>query len=365
MRRIKYFLLSVALFIFIIAINAKNDDYPYYVPYDANAEFSENPLLGDYAGKIVNESRGYFSRNSNCVAQVYPVDDNKFVIKFSERFDIRSDEYATTTGLKCDKKLIINSENVKGIIQNDSLTGKFYFEGSWYEFRMKKTLRLSPTMGEKALKNAIVLFDGSDYDEWEGLKEMPVKWKIVNGDQMEVVPVKHHTVPTNDILTERKFTDVFLHLEFRLPLMPKSSGQFRGNSGIKFQNVCEVQILDSYGLEGKWRECGALYRMAPPKVNMCWPPLTWQTYDIIYHAPKYDNKGLKINDGEITVYHNGKRIHYKYPLKQVPEKLEEGMKVFASSIVFQDHWYVLWFRNVWAIDLSKNNMLPEFINQLE
>ena len=282
-----------------------------------------------------------------------------------ERFDSRSEEYASIIGLKSGNEVIFNDETAKGTIVDDSLTGRFFFNKSWHEFVLKRILRQSPTLGEKAPENAIILFDGSGYDEWKGYEDTPVKWKIVNGNQMEIVPVKHHTYPKNSIFTKRKFADVFLHLEFCLPLMPESKGQYRGNSGIIFSEVCETQILDSYGLEGNWRDCGALYRISPPKVNACGPPLSWQTYDIIYHAPKYDKHGQRTGDGEISVYLNGKRIHYSYPLKQGHEKLEKGALKFASSIELQDHWYVLWFRNIWAVDLTKSNKLPEYINQLE
>ncbi|MEX0981955.1 MAG: DUF1080 domain-containing protein [Bacteroidales bacterium] len=354
-----------AVVLIAIEINAQNTDYPYFIPYDVTAKLSEQLFMGDYVGKVVSESPGHFRRYPDCVAQVYPVDDNKFTIKFMEKFDCRSDDYATITGLKIDNMVVFNNESAKGMIVNDSLTGQLFFDGRWHEFGLKKTMRQSPTEGENAPENAIVLFDGSDYDEWIGYEDAAIKWEIVNGDQMEILPVKHHTYPKNSIFTKRKFSDLFLHLEFRLPLMPESSGQYRANSGIIFNDVCEVQILDSYGLEGKWRDCGALYRISPPKVNACGPPLTWQTYDIIYHAPKYDKQGQRIENGEITVYHNGKRIHYKYPLKRGPEKLENGAVSFTTNIEFQDHWYVLWFRNVWVIDLTKSNMLPKYISQLE
>src|SRR5690606_33085953 len=118
------------------------------------------------------------------------------------------------------------------------------------------------------------------------------------------------TVTKDGLLTQgatssETFGDFMLHLEFRLPYMPAARGQARGNSGVYLQGRYEVQLLDSFGLEGKDNECGGLYRISAPKVNMCLPPLAWQTYDVDFTAAKFDPVGKKIAYAKIVAKHNG------------------------------------------------------------
>jgi hypothetical protein len=108
--------------------------------------------------------------------------------------------------------------------------------------------------------------------------------------------------------TRQSFGDARWHIEFRLPYQPHDSGQDRGNSGAYVMGVYEVQMLDSFGLEGRDNECGGVYSVKPPAVNMCLPPLAWQTYDIDVTAPRFENGG-KVKDARMTVRHNGVVIH--------------------------------------------------------
>ena len=112
------------------------------------------------------------------------------------------------------------------------------------------------------------------------------------------------------VLTKMPVDAFRLHLEFRTPYMPAARGQARGNSGVYIQQRYEVQILDSFGLEGVENECGGLYRQTRPDVNMCLPPLAWQTYDIWFTPPQFAADGkTKTANARITVLHNGVPIH--------------------------------------------------------
>jgi hypothetical protein len=113
-----------------------------------------------------------------------------------------------------------------------------------------------------------------------------------------------------------------------------------------------VQILDSFGLDLKFDDCGALYRTKAPDLNMCLPPLSWQTYEIEFHGARFNSKGEKIKNVEITVWHNGVKIHDHYELEN---KTGAGKQETAEALVtkLQDHGNPVRFRNLWIIDLNR------------
>ncbi len=141
-----------------------------------------------------------------------------------------------------------------------------------------------------------------------------------------------------------------MHLEFKLPYMPAARGQARGNSGCYLQGRYEVQILDSFGLEGKNNECGGIYEIKDPDVNMCLPPLAWQTYDIDYTAARYDASGGKTANARITVSHNGVVIHDNVELPRATRAapVKEGPE--PGPIYLQDHGNPVRFRNIWVVE---------------
>jgi hypothetical protein len=133
--------------------------------------------------------------------------------------------------------------------------------------------------------------------------------------------------------------------------MPEKRGQGRGNSGVYLQGRYEVQILDSYALEGRDNECGGIYKVGPPLVNMCAPPTQWQTYDITFRAPRFDANGKKIELSTLTVVHNGvtiqNEVKAKGPTTAAPDLTEKG----PGGIYLQDHGNPVEYRNIWLVEL--------------
>jgi hypothetical protein len=199
-------------------------------------------------------------------------------------------------------------------------------------FVMKKVQRESPTLGAAPPEGAIVLFDGSDTEQWEN-------GQLVDGAYLAA----------SSVATKRKLGDHKLHLEFRTPFMPTARGQARGNSGVYVQGRYEVQVLDSFGLEGADNECGGIYSIDRPQVNACFPPLSWQTYDMDFTAARYDDAGNKTQNGRITVRHNGIVIHDDIELEHdTPGRHGEGPG--PDALFLQNHGNPVVFRNIWIVE---------------
>lgn len=192
-------------------------------------------------------------------------------------------------------------------------------------------------------KDALVLFDGTNLDAWTKTDgKTPAPWKLVDGYAMEV--------KGGNIITKEKFGGSFeLHVEFRVPYMPDAKGQGRGNSGVYVQGRYEVQVLDSYGLDSKDDDCGAIYKVSKPKVNACKAPTVWQSYDIKFTAPKYDGD-KKVEPAEMTVYQNGVLIqdHVKINVDNTTAGLG-GKPNAPGPIMLQDHGNPVQFRNIWIV----------------
>ncbi len=196
---------------------------------------------------------------------------------------------------------------------------------------LHKVQRKSPTLGAKPPKGAIVLFDGKHADHWQKGK-VDERGLLVTG-----------------CTTKKLWQSFKLHLEFRTPYKPFGRGQDRGNAGCYIQRRYEVQILDSFGLKGEANECGGLYRQKTPDVNMAFPPLTWQTYDIDFTAAKFDDAGKKTAPAVITVKHNGVTIHDNYKLKnKTGAGRKEGPE--PGPIYLQGHGNPVFYRNIWIVE---------------
>jgi hypothetical protein len=195
-------------------------------------------------------------------------------------------------------------------------------------------------------EGAIILFDGKNLDNWTKTDgKTKATWKLLEGGVMEA--------HDGNIITTQKFDGHFkLHVEFRVPYMPKAKGQGRGNSGVYVQGRYEVQILDSYGLNSKNNDCGAIYEVAAPKVNACKAPTVWQTYDIEFTAPKCAD-GKKTEPARMTVRHNGVKIHEDAKIDTDNTRAGlGGDPCTPGPIMLQDHGNPVQFRNVWLVQMN-------------
>ena len=194
---------------------------------------------------------------------------------------------------------------------------------------LTKVIRESKTLGIKAPADTIVLFEVGGDNQFKNGKTVENGFLGVGCTSTEA------------------FGDHHLHIEFRTPFQPSDSEQKRGNSGVYLQGRYEVQILDSFGMSGEDNECGGIYKVARPKLNMCYPPLTWQTYDIDFTSAKYNDAGDKTSNAKVTVRHNGVVIHDNLELpKATPGKDKEANK--PGPLYLQDHKNPVAFRNIWV-----------------
>ncbi|WP_189856573.1 family 16 glycoside hydrolase [Streptomyces poonensis] len=187
----------------------------------------------------------------------------------------------------------------------------------------------------------VTLFDGTDasQDQWQHTDGRPVAWPTAEEKSMEVC--------CGDIRTKDAYQDFKLHVEFRVPLLPPEvTGQDRGNSGIFLQDRYELQILDSYGDTSlNTDEAGAIYLKKAPDVNAATAPETWQTYDIVFRAARFDDSGEKTADARVTVMWNGKKIHDDVALDG-PTASGRSETPAAGAIRLQDHGNKVRFRNI-------------------
>ena len=260
------------------------------------------------------------------------LDGNKAVFKSAEgkkRYLGKSPEQFSATRMFPPEGHVACS----GTIAEGILKGKTAGGG---EFVLKKTVRKSPTLGKKPPEGAIVLFDETNKEEWQGGR-LDEKTKFLNTDG-------------RDIKTKRKFSNYHMHLEFMLPFKPAGRGQGRGNSGFYQVDHYEVQVLDSFGLEGLNNECGGIYSKKKSDVNMCFPPLTWQTYDVEFRNAVADGSGKKTRNAVITVKLNGVVIHDNYEINGKTGGSRSDPEGTPGPIKLQGHGNPLQYRNVWIVE---------------
>jgi hypothetical protein len=308
------------LAVFIVPLSgfgaeSKNDTFT--DPANAGPDYA---LQGEYAG----EKSG---------AQVIALGNGKFhVVGWEGGLPGTSDDVEKKVegdGMReGDSKVTFQAEGWKSSLEGNKLVGTNDEGRTW---TLTKLHRTSPTAGAKPPPGAVILFDGSNADAWENGKVDANGWLNCG------------------VKSKRAFGDMTLHVEFRTPFQPAARGQGRGNSGVYLQDRYECQVLDSFGLKGENNECGGIYTIAKPRVNMCFPPLEWQTFDIDFTAPKFDPSGNKTRNAIVTVKHNGVVIHDRV---EIPKPTGGGAKETASPgpIQLQNHGNPVVYRNIWVVE---------------
>jgi len=293
-------------------------------------EVAEDP---DYIvqGEYVGEGELPDGSNGKIGAQVIAQGDGKFrVVIYRGGLPgdgwKRKDQRYFLDGKREDDATKLESEELLGNIANKEMT--LTDKDGKTKAKLARTERKSPTLGEKPPKGATVLFDGKDHRFDHG---HVTEWGTI----------------LSGITTKPTFDGQYrIHMELCLSWMPHGRGQGRSNSGLYIHDCYECQVLDSFGLEGKNNECGGFYKVREPNVNMCLPPMQWQTYDVYFTAPQYDGD-KKVKNARVTVVHNGVAIHDDLELPHgTPGRKREGPG--PRPFHLQGHGNKVQYRNVWV-----------------
>lgn len=232
--------------------------------------------------------------------------------------------------------IIFNDEQKARKIVITQEDGKYYFDLGGKKTEAKKVNRKSETLGKKAPEGAIVIFDGKDHGLFDGEFKLSDQQEDALWSEFRIKPFE-------------RGKSYELHLEFLLSFMPNATGQGRSNSGVYIQEEYECQVLDSFGLNGENNECGGFYQQLEPEVNMCYPPLTWQTYDFEVTPAKYED-GKKVANAHIVVKHNGVKIQDAELAHETPggkNEASEAKETTGRGLFLQGHGNKVQYRNIW------------------
>lgn len=321
------FSLVAALLVYITTLSSAADKDAAADPAKADADFV---FQGEYVGVVKSEEG-----DKKIGVQLIALGDGKFQA-VAHMGGLPGDgwdkaEPRKVDGAREDDVVKISTDEAKAIVKDGAITVQV---AGVQLLEMQKMERTSPTLNVRPPAGAVVLFDGTTAEHFEK-GQLTEEGLLMPG-----------------VTSKQKFQDFSLHLEFKTPYLPAARGQARGNSGCYLQGRYEVQILDSFGLAGKNNECGGIYEIKDPDVNMCLPPLAWQTYDIDYTAARYDGEGNKQANARISVRHNGVVVQDNVELPRATRAAPVKEGPAPGPIYLQDHGNPVRFRNVWVMEKS-------------
>jgi hypothetical protein len=323
---------AVLLTFFLVATVSQSDEF---ITEEEARSFPGYEYQGDYTGVLSFDGGEEYKAS----LQVAVYGENRFQALFITGElpgytdqPISDDQMFEMTGAIENGSLIIEGDHPIEFRYDDGRFAAIDNENNVLGY-LGHTVRTSPVMGLAPPESAIVLFDGSNLDYWDENTEMTDDGLLIEG-----------------ATTTAEYGDMRLHVEAKLGFMPNSESSGRSNSGIYIQNRYEVQIIDSFGLPPQIGGNGSLYNESAPRLNTSFPPLTWQTYDVFFRAPRFDEDGNKTENARVTVYLNG-------ILVQDDEELESGTgaggqreEVATAELYLQGHTGPVRFRNVWMVE---------------
>ncbi len=315
--------LTMTGLVFVAPVMSQDKPNPKQAFLDGKEAGPDFQLQGEYIGKVAEQSFGVqvIARgNSKFEGVVYPGGlpgagwDAEKKVKHKVAGETK-DGATTMTG---------------GDFVATLVNGSLVLKQAEKSGELRRLHRESPSLGMRPPEGALILFDGTNVDQWNPGKAAETGLMGVG------------------TRTKQVFENYTLHIEFRSPYMPHATGQARGNSGLYLGDQYECQILDSFGLEGEDNECGGIYKNSRPKLNMCLPPLSWQTYDVEFTSAKFDAEGKVTAPGKVTMKHNGVVIHDGLELKTTPGGGRNDEK--PGALYLQDHGDPVRFRNIWVVE---------------
>ncbi|MEQ1859926.1 MAG: DUF1080 domain-containing protein [Chthoniobacteraceae bacterium] len=286
---------------------------------DAASAGPDFAVQGEYTGE-------------GCAAQVIALGDGKFrVVGWTPGLPGAGGEAEKKLELDAQRdgaRVVFSSAEWKGEIADGAINGT---NRDGKTFALRRIERQSPTLGAKPPAGAVVLFDGKSADQWKGGKMTPEGWLQCG------------------VKSVREFGSGTLHVEFRTPFMPAARGQARGNSGVYLQDRFECQVLDSFGLAGENNEAGGIYTISKPKLNMCFPPLSWQTYDIEFDVAQFGADGAKTKDAVMSVKLNGVLVQDRVSVGTATRAAGRKEGPELGPIQLQHHGNPVVYRNLWFV----------------
>lgn len=304
----------------------------------------EKPVFGNWRGEIVGGPMEGASLEAQIVGLSW--EDYRATITIIEDGEEKATYQATG---KTEDKItyFTGGEGQPYSLQSRArfgiMQGTFSNEEETMPFTMERFLYEPPTRGKEPPQGAVVLLNESTSDLDDNWVVQP-RWRLTDQGVMFIVG--------SSIITQDQFSDGYYHIEFRTPYMPNDRGQARGNSGVYVMGRYEIQVLDSFTDPPADNRCGGIYSQAVPIANPCLPPLEWQTYDIHFRAPRFNDSGQKIENARVTVKLNGTVIHDDIELTdRTPGGVGNG-EAPEGVLLIQDHSDQVRFRNIWVAPLD-------------